>query len=371
MNTTRTISEALHRRAVETTGFEDFGDDTYQEGLLRLIDELLATAGDGVETAAAGLASKPLAGRLRSQEQWRRHPDVLSDKLPKPVVITGLPRTGTTALHRLLALDDRFQLLQNWLQHQPMPRPDRFRWESEPAFQEAVSAYEAIPEVLRLTHLVEPTEAEECFELMAQSFASNFFGTKELLPEYDEWFLNQTMEPSFRRYADNLRLIGADDDRPWLLKNPSHVLSLDELFTVFPDAVVIQTHRHPREAIGSVVSLISELYRTDPQPRAARELRMWGEGAARADWQHDLRPERFIDVDYRDFVAAPYETVTAVYARLGVEVSPAFAESVRDGIAANPQHKQGRHSYDPAALGITDDAIEEHFGAYINRHHLD
>ena len=368
--TTRALGDALHERAIETTGFDDFGDDGYQEGLFRLIDELVATMGDDAETVAARLASAPLAGRLRSQEQWRRHPDVLRRELPGPLVITGLPRTGTTALHRLLAFDDRFQVLQHWIQHHPMPRPERARWEHEAAYQEAVSVYEAMPEVLRVTHLVEPTEAEECLALMAQSFTSNLFGSGVILPEYDEWFLGQTMEPSFRRYADNLRLVGAHDDRPWLLKNPSHVLALDELFAVFPDAVVVQTHRKPLDAIGSVVSLLSELYQGDPHPRAARELRVWGEGAARADAQRDVRPEQFVDVDYRELVADPFAAVVAVYRQLGLEISPALADCVRAGIAANPQHKHGQHSYDPAALGVTEDAIEEHFGAYIARHHL-
>lgn len=366
--------DALHEEAMAASGLDDFGDRDYLEGLTRLVEEVANEQADDndAQSAATFAALTQLTERLCSEEAWRHRPEVLDAPVPAPVIIAGIPRTGTTALHKLLSMDERFQVLQNWILHRPMVRPPRDRWEDEPGYQAALVRFAAAPEVIRKFHLVEPHEADECLGIMAQSFVSNMFGSRQHLPDYDNWFLTSDMTPSFARYANQLRLIGADDPRPWLLKNPSHIFSLDELFRVFPDATVIQTHRHPSEAIGSLVSLLMGLTggTDDPLRRAERELRMWGEATRRADKARIGREERFCDVDYRAMTTDPLATAEAIYERLGIELTEAARRRMTTWIADNPQAKHGEHRYNPSALGVTPQAVDSHFADYISLHGL-
>jgi hypothetical protein len=367
------IESTLHDSASAATGLDDFGDECYREGLGRLLDALARVHPDLGEFGAAAEARAlgPLIGRLWSEQGWQRRPECRTNPVVGPVVITGIPRTGTTLLHKMLSLDDRYQVLQNWIIPNPMVRPPRERWNGFAAYQAAGERFAQAPELMRKTHLVRPEEADECLLMMAQSFASNMFGSLELIPDYDEWFLATDMTPSFLRLAENLRLIGADDaDRPWLLKNPSHVLALDDFFAVFPDARVVQTHRDPQVAMGSVVSLLSTLTGQRPEDRAARELSVWGEGMRRTDAARARRSERFYDVDYRELVADPVGVAVNLSAWLGVDLNDGVRARMRAWVEDNPQGQHGEHRYDPAELGVTAAAVERQFGDYADRYGL-
>src|SRR4051812_32813250 len=205
---TAVVVDALHEAAAGAAGLTDFGDDAYRDGLSRLVDDLAAQHPDDGELLAAATfaALTPLTERLWSEEAWRQRPEVLGAPVPAPVVIAGVPRTGTTALHKLLSMDERFQVLEAWILHRPMVRPPRESWADEPGYQAGLARFAAAPEVIRKFHLVEPHDADECLAIMAQSFVSNMFGSRQLLPSYDDWVLASDMTPSFTRYADQLRL---------------------------------------------------------------------------------------------------------------------------------------------------------------------
>ena len=170
-----------------------------------------------------------------------------------------MPRTGTTALHKLLSTDPRFQVLESWLIPAPRVRPPRGHvGRPIPQFQMAQAQAEQIPPEFKAAHFTAPDEADECLVVLAQSFVSNLFGSTLPIPSYDDWMLSQDMHPTYARYADNLRLIGADaPGRTWLLKDPSTLLATDALLDVLPGARVLQTHRDPLDAMASVVSVLT------------------------------------------------------------------------------------------------------------------
>jgi hypothetical protein len=368
---TAALSAQLHEQAVAAVGFDDFGDGSYEEALDRLLEALEVAPGrsETLTMAARDLALGPLVGRLWSQAGWQGRPDCLRARLPAPVFIVGIPRTGTTLLHKLLSLDARFQVLQNWILPNPMVRPDRDQWDEFEPFRAAWVRFDQAPETIRRTHLVRPDEADECLSMMAQSFVSNLFGSRAWVPDYDKWFLAQDMTPSFARLADNLRLIGADEaDRPWLLKNPSHVLALPELFAVFPDARIVQTHRDPQVAIGSVVSLLTKLSGQDPRPRAAREVALWGEGMRRTTMARRNSEHRFYDIFYDELVADPVRVCENLLGWLGLDLEERTRDRMVRWLSENPQGQHGEHRYEPAELGVTQAAVEEHFGEYATRH---
>ncbi len=253
--------------------------------------------------------------------------------------VTGLPRTGTTALHRLLTADPAHQGLELWLTLAPQPRPPRETWAADPVFAQIQKAYsehhDEHPEFLGV-HYIAADQVEECWQLLRQSMRSVSFECLAHLPSYSGWLAGQDWTGAYRRHKRNLQLIGLHDaGRRWVLKNPSHLFALDALLAVYPDALIIQTHRDPRVAIASACSLAA--HATDGWSErftgatiGADQLELWARGlelftAERA--RHD--PASFCDVRYEDFVADPVATVESVYERFGLELSGAAADAMR------------------------------------------
>ncbi|MEV6599980.1 sulfotransferase [Actinoplanes sp. NPDC051346] len=384
MATTRTdvgTVDDLHASATRLTGLDDFGDDDYVEGLRVLLDSY---ASESALTPVGSKATRAmvrsgLVSRLLSEAAWRRHPDHASVAVSRPIFVTGLPRTGTTALHRLLAADPAHQGLELWLAEAPQPRPPRHLWESHPVYAALQGSYgrhhEADPEFMGM-HYTAADQVEECWRLLCQSMMSVSYECLAHIPSYSQWLSGQDWTAAYRRHRRNLQLIGLPDrDRRWVLKNPSHLFALDALLTAYPDAVVIQTHRAPRTAIASVCSLNaraargwSERFSGDTVGRD--QLELWSRGARRflADRARHS-PEHFVDVDYDDFVSDPLATVAAIYDRLGLRLTAQarFAMEVlhaRSGSGA----RRPAHTYELADFGLTAAEVDEAFGEYLAVH---
>ena len=372
--------QELHAAASKATGLDDFGDPDYQIGLRALLaaidsDMVLTEAGRHV---AYGTVFGALTARLQVQEGWRRHPEVRGNTVRRPLVITGIPRTGTTALHKLLSMDEQFQGLEHWLAATPMVRPPRNSWGSNPAYQASVAALEAffsaMPE-MRKAHDIVADEVDECLEILQQSFVSNRFGAGMHVPSYDQWFFAQDEHDSYRRYADVLRLIGAaEPDKPWLLKNPGHIAQLDCLLSVFPDACIVQTHRNPVQAMPSLCSTLHMARRmfegdaAHADVLAARECAYWSRAVADADVLRATRPQQFYDVDHRRFHEAPLATVQGIYERFGLSLSAAAEQRMRRWIEDNPTSRHGAHRYRTDDYGMNEAQIRDSFAHYIDRY---
>lgn len=368
----------LHDQAIQATGLTRFGSDDYLPAMRVLIASMMSNypSLNGETPQVLGLALMPLILRLKTEESFRNHPEYRDVQVDDPVVIVGMPRTGTTALHGFLSVDPQYQVLERWLQSNPQPRPPRETWDSIPEYQQVSVEVEMTPDFIKRTHYVLANEGDECLAPMAQTFVSNMFGSQINIPEYDAWFLKQDMTPSFRRYADFLRLIGlTSPNKVWLLKNPSHVFCLDELFAVFPNAKVIQTHRDPQVAIGSVVSLLTAVGEMLGQKRAAadmarREIDLWAEGMRRSKAARNGRESSFYDVDYREFVSDPLAVTADIYNKFGIELTQEATTAMRSWIDAHPQNLHGKHSYNPEDLGVTRALVNENFGSYLKEYNL-
>lgn len=372
----------LHASASKITGLKDFGADPrldpYLDGLEVLLDSYVKEAAltpVGNKAARAFLRGA-LAARLLSEAAWTRHPEYAEVRIERPIFVTGLPRTGTTALHRLLTADPAHQGLEVWLTEVPQPRPPRETWAADPIFQAIQSGYERHhiehPEFMGV-HYMSADMVEECWQLLRQSMRSISYECLAHLPAYSAWLDAQDWTPAYRRHRRNLQLIGLPDaGRRWVLKNPSHLFALDALMTVYPDALVVQTHRSPRTAMASMCSLAahatagwSTLFTGAVIGRA--QLELWSRGldrfrAERA--RHD--PARFFDVDYDDFVRDPIATVEAVYARFGLPFGDAARTAMArlldesDRGAARPAHR-----YALSDFGLTGEEIDERFADYL------
>lgn len=367
--------EDLHASATKITGLTDFGDDPYLDGLELLLDSYASGAGltPVGNKGTRALLRGALAARLLSEAAWKQHPSYADVRVERPIFVTGLPRTGTTALHRLLTADPAHQGLEVWLAEMPQPRPPRETWASNPVFQAIQSGYERHhvdhPEFMGV-HYMSADMVEECWQLLRQSMRSISFECLAHIPAYSAWLDAQDWTLAYQRHRRNLQLIGLHDaDRRWVLKNPSHLFALDALLEVYPDALVIQTHRSPRTSMASMCSLAahatagwSEVF--TGAVIGQDQLELWSRGleqfrAERA--KHD--PAQFFDVDYDDFVADPLGTVAGVYAHFGLPLDDA-ARTAMGRLHEETHSGAGRpaHRYTLSDFGLTAEEVDERFG---------
>ncbi|GAB2661556.1 sulfotransferase [Prescottella soli] len=369
--------EDLHASATRMTGLDDFGADDYTEALGVLLDsyardEDLTPFGSKISRVFLRGA---LVARLLSEAAWKQFPEHAEAPIERPIFVTGLPRTGTTALHRLLTVDPAHQGLEMWLTEMPQPRPPRDTWESNPVFQAIEQQFSKHhvehPEFMGV-HYMSAGEVEECWQLLRQTFKSVSYECLANLPTYSKWLEGQDWTNAYERHRKNLQLIGLhDQDRRWVLKNPSHLFALDELMAVYPDALIIQTHRPPRTLVPSMCSLAeqategwSNKFRGEVIGRS--QLDLWARGledftAARSKYD----PAQFIDVDYSDFVADPLGTVEKVYSHFSIPLSAQAHRAMEDMHAESRSgSRKPAHKYTLEEYGLTAEEVDERFGDY-------
>lgn len=366
----------LHASATKLVGLDDFGtdDDNYREALGVLLDAYRD------EADLTELGSKmnrfflrgALVARLLSEASWKQHPEHADIAIDRPIFVTGLPRTGTTALHRLLGADPAHQGLQMWLAEYPQPRPPRDTWDTNPIFQQLQAQFtrhhEENPGYTGV-HFMTADELEECWQLLRQSLHSVSYETLAHVPSYAQWLTGQDWGPSYQRHRRNLQLIGLNDaDKRWVLKNPSHLFALDAIMATYPDALVIQCHRPAETIMASMCSLAQHTTAGWSNTFVgaqigADQMESWSRGLARFNTErakHD--PAQFYDMDYFDFVTDPVATVERIYRHFDLP----FTEAARLAIEKSQVHSQSgprapKHTYALADYGLTADEVKERF----------
>lgn len=366
--------EDLHEAASRATGLDDFGGDEYHEGLRILLDDYATEAG---LTGAGNYMQRSfvrgaLIARLLSQAGFKQHPEYAEVPIERPVFVTGLPRTGTTALHRLLTADPRHQGVELWLTEFPQPRPPRETWEADPVFTGIQAAYAEHhvenPEFMGI-HYMDATSVEECWRLLRQSGKSIGYESLAYIPNYSAWLAKQDWTDAYERHKANLQLIGLNDqDKRWVLKNPSHLVGLDAIMAVYPDALVVQTHRDPRVAIASACSLSAEATKGwstvfEGEVIGRTQLDMLAGASARfAEERSKYDPAQFLDVQYDEFVADPPGTVRSIYDAFDLPWTDDVADRVN---AIDAESRQGpkrpSHRYSLADYGLTEEDVLARF----------
>jgi hypothetical protein len=370
-----TVDE-LHASATKLTGLDDFGtdDDNYREALSVLLNSYTQEAGLTV------LGSKmnrfflrgALVARLLSESAWKQYPQHADVTIQRPIFVTGLVRTGTTALHRLLGADPAHQGLHLWLAEFPQPRPPRDTWDSNPLYRQLDAQFtqhhQDNPEYTGL-HFMAAYELEECWQLLRQSLHSVSYETLAHLPSYSKWLSQQDWTPAYRRHRKNLQLIGLNDaDKRWVLKNPSHLFALDALMATYPDALVIQTHRPVETIMASMCSLAQHTadgWSTtfDGAQIGADAMETWSRGleqftTARAKYN----PAQFYDVDYRQLIADPIGTVADIYRKFDIPLTDEARQAMKDSHAESQSGARApKHTYSLADYGLTAEGVKERF----------
>jgi hypothetical protein len=364
--------EVYEEAAIAATGLDDFGGKYYGAGLDRLIESLreadLTFFGRLMTQRAIVLALKQ---RLLIEGLRENDPQVFAGRLIPPIIVTGLPRTGTTLLHRLLASDPalRAPMLEELLvpaqpQSTLASRFDHMRLATE------LFVLRAYTRNLDAMHVSRARTPEECMFAMSLSFRSMLFWTLSPCYSYIEWYAQSSRGKKYRDYRDILMLLQSRaPDRRLVLKAPEHLGSIAELMAAVPEALLVVCHRRPSEAVTSFNSLIHALHQTvssipDPMRIGATHLLYFEAETRRYVEARRSWAQRILEIDYDELVADPMSIVGRIYDRAELALTPDLDRGLRAFIAANPKDKRGQHVYRAADFGQSEDMIAERFAHY-------
>lgn len=321
-----------------------------------------------------------MRNRLRAQTIFKNHPDVLTRPIKAPVVITGLQRTGTTLLHRLLAADPRMRSLRSWEAMAPAPLTPPWVGKRDPRKKDALRAQKALKHMAPDFFAVHPIDAvgvEEDVLLLDTSVYSTVPEATMRVPSFSEWLETRDQRPAYDTLKKMLQLLDWQESRErWLLKTPHHLEWLDVLFDVFPDAKIIHTHRDPVTTLGSFCSMVAHGYgicSDDVRPHeiGAHWLAKTGRMVDRALHTRKARNgEGFHDVFYGDLMNDPIGEIEKIYGFLGMNFDDRTKALIGAARAKHPQHKHGKHVYDLSDFGLTETNVADRFAGYCEQFQL-
>lgn len=374
---------ALLAEAVDKTGLSDFGDPSFREGLdvfcRALEDE--ARLSDFGRTLLHQKVIELLTNRLGIEDWYKRHPEIENEDIGAPLIIVGLPRTGTTLLQRLLAQDPQFYSMPWWESRYPVPFPNEDlkapTQRIEQARAEVKVMVEAMPKLLTI-HPMDADQADEEVMLMEHSFIAAM-NTYACIPGYMDWLSKVDERPAYAYLKRMLKFLqwqkrqrGITAQR-WVLKAPHHLLRMHILLEMFPGARVVQTHRDPVDTIPSIASFLDTLWRiysADVDPTAAG--REWSALMARA-FRHTMKvrethPDAFFDVRFEDTVKRPLEIARDIYAWAGYALKPEAEAAMQRWLEDNRRGNRAAHEYDSEAFGLDPEQLRKDFAEYRARH---
>lgn len=369
--------DVLCRGAEQATGLTDWDEPPFREALERLCASARDESGqdEACQVRFAARVTELLTTRLHLYADRAAMPEIARQQIVAPIIVTGLPRGGTTILHALLAQDPCARSPQSWEANAPSPPPRAETYTSDPRIAAAQAGIDALPPTFRAMHTVGATLPEECNSIMQPAFLSPNFGATLNLPSYMAWLIEEAdMAPAFALHRHVLQALQAFAPRPWwVLKAPPYLWWPEGLFDAYPDARLVVTHRDPGEVMASNASLIAFLRGLNgPVDRkfvGAEQVDQWSVGLERMEAfrTRSDAPKAIVDVHYRDIVGDPLGVVEKVYSAFGIELNAAARRAMEDFMAKNQQGKHGKHDYDAADYGLEPAAIRTRFADYIAR----
>ena len=368
------IAEARRR-----AGLTDLGGESFHDGLVALFEGAVS-AGSFNQLGMAVLRDQAIGMlkiRLEVEEWYRRHPDISEQEILPPLFGLGLPRTGSTALSFLLGEDHRARSLLAWESGAPTPPPDPATYGTDPriaATAVQISLIDELAPKFKTMLPSSPTGPTECLQIMALDFRSAMFGALGDNRHYEAWMKGCDMVSAYQYHERVLKLLQWKfPTKPWRLKSPAHMDSIDALLEVYPDARFLMTHREISQVIPSVVSLLdatSEFLRTGPLAPdfAANQAAYWERSLRKTMAYRDAGNEdRFYDIGFAEMRPDPIPAIGRLYDWLGEELTDDVAARMRTWWEMNPADKQGVHDYNPEQYGIDLDELRAQFAFYNDR----
>ena len=371
-------AEVLHDRARAATGLTDFGPDDYRERLDRYLVELRE-----VDMHAPGIVNfhsqlvQWLKNRLLLTDLLARHPEIHDIEVAAPVVIAGLPRTGTTHLHNLLAAAPTFRSLPYWEGVEPFPLPTEAGQKPDPRITRMDVAVEVMDTLMPhfvLMHEMTTDHVHEEIQLLANNFSTMLMETLVDVPRWAAYYRSQDQTGSYEYLRTQLKALQfLRGGRRWVLKSPQHLEQIGVLDAVFPGVVVAFTHRDPVPVALSMIAMITYSARmytdvVDVEGIAAAWVDRLEQLLDACVQQRDLiSPERSVDIRFDDFMADELGTARRVYTMAGEPFDGPVHTSITAYLSDHRRGRLGRVATSAQLFGLDEDNLRQRFTGYTQR----
>src|ERR1700758_2481391 len=371
--------DELVARACERAGLDDFGHDSWQPGLRLLIETCESAAGvnPGGRDFVYGQFVDALWNRLRVIDYVKRHPEVLDEQVERPLVVLGLPRTGTSLASYLLDQDPRRRSLLTWEAEDsvPPPTPDTLR--SDPRCLKKKAELEVLAQGLKaadipMVHWDEADGPTECIFVQNQDFKAYLWEAFMPTPEYAEWLLTTDMTSAYAYQRMVLQVLQSRAPGTWSLKMPSHAVHIETLLATYPDVRIVWAHRDPFKSTASFLRL-NYLSRAvlgadvDLEvivPNVLRQLKAHVDRPLTA--RRRIGDHRFFDLQYADLMRAPVAVMRSLYDWAGDDLTASTEQAMRHWLKAHPQDRHGVAPYSLDGSGVTRSDLEPIFDEYLS-----
>ena len=379
----RLNSDALVTKAQESAELDDFGPDGWQEGFEILVDSVndegnLSQLGRMI---VGGLLDSTLQMRLRVVDWANSHPDVARQQVTAPIIVSGLPRTGTTLLSNLLDLDPQNRSLLGWEAAAVAPPPTLSSHKEDPRIAESVKDSGQLAKLapsVQAMHPMAATLPTECVTLLGGEFKSIHFETQGTFDSYGAWFETCDMVPAYEFHRLCLQVLQSTiPTQRWALKTPGHMWHMAAVYAVYPDARMVWTHRDPLKVLGSVASLNSTLHATNTdQVDFARVGRLWRDKClhgikAGTEFRDQRGPDDTVfDLQYAELMDDPVGSVERIYRHFNMELDDLGRRRMEAWMEENPQDRFGRHRYTLDQFGLDADEVRDQFAPYVDRYQV-
>ncbi len=372
-------SDALIQIARRQTGLNDFGDTAFIGPLNRLLDSCSSESALGIvgRSATKWDVVRFLTNLLLVQDAARRCPGLEAAPIHKPIFITGLPRSGTTFLHRLMLTDPANRAPAVWETIYPSATAGT-REQRIAKVARQLRAFAWLAPEFQALHPLDATSPQECSEITAHVFRSLRFDTNYHIPSYRQWLDADVVRhlPAYRFHKRFLQFLQHQDGQAprWVLKCPEHLFALQAIKAVYPDARLVFVHRDPVKVLLSQARLTEVLRRPftrrmDPRTLGPDESRRWLDGTRRMIAAGDDAgfPDPVCHVHHMDLISDPVHTVEGVYRHFGIPLAPGMADRIERYVAEKPRGGYGEHHYHFEDHGLDEQQERDRFRPYMVR----
>jgi len=374
--------DTLIKQARGTTGLNDFGGDTFKDGLDALIYSLNNDLNMSEMTAGnfQGVITQLLVNRLEITQLVKNHPEILEEKIDQPIIITGLPRSSTTIIHTLMALDPTSRFLRNFESSMAFCPPSQLlQGNVDPRIEMYHNAMEGFFQFMPRLRGINGINfmangTAECQNLMAHEFIHFGYSAGSSLFSYGEWLSECNMDRAYKYHKLLLQILQWKlPNEKWVLKAPMHLFGLDHLLETYPDARIVFTHRDPLEAMISGVSMVYHWTSLSTQQADKTAIakwwpKIWAKGVERAlsvrDYNHS---EQICDIFHKGISKNPIKAVGQVYDYFDIGFSKGHLMRMEVWLRDNPRSSFGSHEYTPEAFSLDPEKEKARFHFYRKR----
>jgi hypothetical protein len=356
---------------------DDFGAGEFFEALSRLLDSCQEEARLNLigKIALKVDVSEALCARLKMERDRQLYPNISRQEIRQPLFIVGLPRSGTSVLHRLLAVDPEHRAPLMWEVRSPSP-PTRVQ--EKRRIQQATQScnfFNWLVPAFRYVHAVGAEVPQECVSLMTPTFLSDQFDAMYYVPSYRAWFFQQDLRPAYEFHRQFLQQLQfrRTARRRWILKAPTHMSGMPALLSVYPDALFVQTHRTPIDSMASVSSLVTILRSAfsdavDPSLVCREAIDYWSDAIEKFLPERDrLAHNRICDIKYDEIRCDPIAAVRRIYDYFGWSLSREAEQRMRALVSSKVERQSANHRYDLSQFGFSAQEVLHAFAPYCQR----